>query len=152
MSPCVLTRECSRLLYISITIMLLSLSLLCYYLKDEVEVRGIPLCITFNFCTLHTTSAHLSNFQFALSLLLSKVNKKIKKEKEKKKKKRKRRVNVTLCAHQRMFLLIIYLYHYYVISLSLLCYYLKDGVEVRGIPLCITFHFRLKSHHFCLTF
>ena len=50
MSPCVLTREWFRLLYISITIMLLSLPNKLIILGTEVEVRGIPLCITFHFC------------------------------------------------------------------------------------------------------
>ena len=66
--------------------MLLSLPNKLIILGTEVEVRGIPLCITFNFCTLHTTYAHLC-------LLLIKVNniKKNKKEKRIKRKKKKRK-------------------------------------------------------------
>ena len=75
MSPCVLTREWFRLLYISITIMLLSLLNKLIILGTEVEEGVFPY-------VLPSTSSHSHNL-FALCLLLIKVNN-IKKEKKEK--------------------------------------------------------------------
>ena len=45
---------------------------------EEVEGGGHPLCITFHFRTLHTTSAHPSNFQnhsiFKVKILFNTIN------------------------------------------------------------------------------
>ena len=152
MSPCVLTRECSCLLYISITIMLLSLSLLCYYLKKKWKKGVIPY-------VLPSTSSHFTpllhtflifkidkrQHQQKKDLLLIKVNRK---KRIKKKKKGKCHLACSLenvpAYYISLSLLCYYLYHYYVI--------ISKRSGSKGYSPIYYLPLRLKSHHFVSQF